>query len=102
MIIQIAAALLLQGMATDALVENALQVSGPEGEYTVFFETDGTYTTNVGIAGNWHVDGDRFCVERESGAANCQPLMADLAVGDSWTGQNANGDDVTFTLVARE
>lgn len=102
MIIQLAAALLLQSMATDTLVDNALLVSGPEGAYTVFFEEDGTYTTNVGIAGNWHVDGDQFCVERETGAANCQPLMADLAIGNSWTGQNANGDDVTFTLIARE
>ncbi len=102
MIIQLAAALLFQSMATDALVENALEVSGPEGAYTVFFEADGSYTTNVGIAGSWHVDGDQFCVERDSGAANCQPLMADLAVGDSWTGQNANGDEVTFTLIARE
>jgi hypothetical protein len=102
MIVQLAATLLLQGMASDPLIENALQVSGPEGEYVVFFEADGTYTTNVGISGSWHLDGDEFCVERASGAANCQPLMADLSVGDSWTGQNANGDDVTFTLIARE
>jgi hypothetical protein len=101
MIISLAAALLLQS-ATDPLVDNALHVSGPEGEYVVFFSEDGTYTTNVGIAGHWHVDGEQFCVERDSGEANCQPLTPDLEIGDSWTGQNANGDDVTFTLVARD
>ncbi|MEE2526606.1 hypothetical protein V0U79_09525 [Hyphobacterium sp. HN65] len=101
MISHLFAAVLLQA-ATDPLIENALQVSGPEGEYVVYFEADGSYSTNVGISGNWHMEGDQFCVARATGEANCQPLMDDLSVGDSWTGQNANGDDVTFTLVARD
>lgn len=101
MISHLFAAILLQA-ATDPLIENALQVSGPEGEYVVYFEADGSYSTNVGISGDWHTDGDQFCVERATGEANCQPLMANLSVGDSWTGQNANGDDVTFTLIARD
>lgn len=101
MIISFIAALALQS-AADPLIEHALQVDTGEIQYTTYFEADGTYTTSIGISGTWSLDGDQFCVERESGEANCQPLMEGLSVGDSWTGQNADGSEVTFTLVARD
>jgi len=85
----------------DALVANALEISSPAGSYITYFEADGTYTTNVGISGTWEANGDQLCVSRATGEHNCQPLMDNLSVGDSWEGQNAAGDTVTVTVVAR-
>jgi len=85
----------------DTLVANALEISSPAGTYTTYFEADGTYTTNVGISGTWEAQDGELCVSRATGEHNCQPLMDHLHVGDSWEGQNAAGDTVTVTVVAR-
>ncbi|MCC5995757.1 MAG: hypothetical protein JJU18_05235 [Oceanicaulis sp.] len=89
--------------AVDALTENALQVDTGTLTYIVFFEADGTYTTSVGSGGTWEINEDgEFCVSSAVGDANCQPLMDGMSVGDSWEGENAAGEPVTFTLVARD
>jgi hypothetical protein len=89
--------------AADALTENALQVDTGSVTYIVFFDADGTYTTSVGSGGTWEINEDgEFCVSSAAGNDNCQPLMDGLSVGDSWDGENAAGDPVTFTLIARE
>lgn len=89
--------------AADALTQNALQVDTGTVTYIVFFEADGRYTTSIGSGGTWEINEDgEFCVSSAAGDANCQPLMEDVAVGDSWAGENAAGEPVTFTLIARE
>ena len=89
--------------AAEALTQNALQVDTGSVTYIVFFDADGTYTTSVGSGGTWEInEAGEFCVSSAAGNANCQPLMEDVAVGDTWEGQNAAGDPVTFTLIARE
>lgn len=89
--------------AVDALTQNALQVDTGSVTYIVFFDADGTYTTSVGSGGTWEInDAGEFCVSSVAGDANCQPLMDGMEVGDSWEGQNAAGEPVTFTLIARE
>lgn len=89
--------------AVDALTENALQVDTGSVTYIVFFDADGAYTTSMGSGGTWEInDAGEFCVSSAAGNANCQPLMDGLSVGDSWDGENAAGDPVTFTLIARE
>ncbi|KAA5803356.1 hypothetical protein F1654_05985 [Alkalicaulis satelles] len=89
--------------AVDALTEHALQVDTGALTYIVFFEADGAYTTSIGAGGTWEINDDgEFCVSSATGDANCQPLMEDLSLGDSWEGENAAGEPVTFTLIARE
>ncbi len=88
--------------AVDALTENALQVDTGTVTYIVFFEADGSYTTSIGSGGTWSINDDgEFCVSSAAGNDNCQPLMDGLSVGDSWDGENAAGEPVTFTLIAR-
>ena len=89
--------------AVDALTQNALQVDTGTVTYIVFFDADGSYTTSVVSGGTWEINDDgEFCVSSVAGDANCQPLMDGMEVGDSWEGQNAAGEPVTFTLIARE
>ncbi|MCH8489660.1 MAG: hypothetical protein LAT81_06975 [Oceanicaulis sp.] len=89
--------------AVDALTENALQVDTGSVTYIVFFEADGSYTTSMGSGGTWTINEDgEFCVSSATGDDNCQPLMDGMSVGDSWDGENAAGDPVTFTLIARD
>jgi hypothetical protein len=84
------------------LTTNAIQVDTAAGSYTTFFEPDGTYTTTVGITGTWRIDGDQLCIERSTGEGGCQPLQADLELGDTWTGTNsATNETVTYTIIAR-
>jgi hypothetical protein len=89
--------------AVDTLTENALQVDTGAVTYIVFFDADGSYTTSMGTGGAWEINEyGEFCVSSAAGEDNCQPLMEGLSVGDSWEGENAAGDPVTFTLIARE
>jgi hypothetical protein len=89
--------------AAEALTQNALQVDTGTVTYIVYFEADGTYATSMGSGGTWSInDAGEFCVASTAGNANCQPLMEDVAVGDTWQGENAAGEPVTFTLIARE
>lgn len=101
--LSILAALLLQASGMQPLFDYGLQVSAGEVTYVVFFEADGSYATNVGIHGTWEIVDGELCTTRSTGEHNCQPLMMDgLETGASWTGENAAGETVTFTLVARE
>lgn len=89
--------------AAEALTQNALQVDTGTVTYIVYFEADGTYATSMGSGGTWEInEGGEFCVSSTAGNANCQPLMDNVAVGDTWQGENAAGEPVTFTLIARE
>lgn len=97
------AAASLQAAGMDPLMHNDLHVSAPSGEYTVSFHEDGSYTTDVGISGTWEVVDGEICTTRATGEHACQPdVDQDLGTGDSWTGVNAAGETVTFTLVARD
>ena len=53
----------LQASPVQPLLDNALEVSSDAGSYITYFNADGTYTTNVGISGTWHVEGDELCAE---------------------------------------
>lgn len=75
MIMTIAAAVLLQASAADTLVENALHISTSQGEYTTYFNADGTYSTSIGISGSWWLEGSELCVQRSTGEGGCQPLQ---------------------------
>lgn len=98
----IAAAFALLSTPTETLVENALQIQAGEMTYTTFFEADGTYTTDIGIAGTWTLSDGQMCVERSTGEAGCQPVAENLALGDSWEGTNpTTGVTVTYTIIAR-
>lgn len=100
LITTLAATLLLQS-ATDVLVANALEVSTSQGSYVTYFNADGTYTTNVGIAGTWWLEGGELCVQRSTGEGGCAPLQEGLSVGDSWTAENpTTGETVTYTIVS--
>ncbi|WP_291844157.1 hypothetical protein [Maricaulis sp.] len=93
----------LQASPVDTLVANALEVSTAQGSYITYFEADGTYTTNAGIAGTWWVDGNELCFQRSTGEGGCAPLGDAEDVGASWTGVNAaTGQTVTYTIVARD
>lgn len=85
----------------EALVEHALRVDGGGMTYTVMLNEDGTYSSDVGISGTWHVDGSQLCTSRASGESNCQPIQEGLGLGDSWEGENTAGETVTFTIVPR-
>lgn len=94
-----------QGLTEDVLerlTQNAIAVEGPGGQYMTYFSASGRYTTDVGIHGHWEVrDGD-FCVTRDGSTdETCQPLLTNVQLGDQWTGENAAGDTVVFTLVPR-
>tara|TARA_R110002072_G_scaffold84304_3_gene191082 strand:+ start:596 stop:907 length:312 start_codon:yes stop_codon:yes gene_type:complete len=103
MILSMIAALLLQASGMEPLFSNGLQVSAGDTTYVVFFEEDGSYSTTVGIAGTWEVVDGELCTTRTTGEHNCQPIMTDgLETGATWTGENAAGETVTFTLVPRE
>ncbi|MHA6289565.1 hypothetical protein [Maricaulis sp. CAU 1757] len=103
MIITTLAAFILAQVSTDVLTENALEISGPAGSYTTYFETDGTYTTSIGISGTWEVVDGEICVVRSTGEAGCVPMREDAELGDSWDGVNAaTGITVTYTIVARD
>ncbi len=98
----LAAAVLLQASAADILVENALHISTSQGEYTTYFNADGTYTTSIGIGGSWWLEGSDLCVQRSTGEGGCQPLQEGLSLGDSWQAENPTiGETVTYTIVAR-
>jgi hypothetical protein len=93
---------MIHDSAMDTLIANAVQVQAGDVTYTTFFEANGSYTTDVGIAGTWHVDGDQLCIQRSTGEGGCQPLQTGLNVGDSWSGINAaTGATVTYTIVTR-
>ncbi|MEE2566764.1 hypothetical protein [Hyphobacterium marinum] len=101
--LSILAALLLQASGMQPLFDHGLQVSSDSVTYVVFFEEDGRYSTSVGIHGTWEIVDGELCTTRSTGEHNCQPLMMDgLETGSSWTGENAAGETVTFTLVPRE
>jgi len=89
------------GGSVDALVEHALRVESASVTYTVMLNADGTYTSDVGISGTWEVEGDELCTSRSTGETNCQPVQSGLGLGDSWQGENAAGETVTFTIVPR-
>lgn len=98
----ILATLTLQTSGMDALLQYDLHVASPSGEYTVTFNGDGTYTSNVGIEGTWEVVEGELCTTRSTGEHACQPLAdAPAEAGASWTGTNTAGETVTFTLVER-
>ncbi|MAK64105.1 MAG: hypothetical protein CMF75_05080 [Maricaulis sp.] len=102
MIMTIAAAVLLQASAADTLVENALHISTSQGEYTTYFNADGTYSTSIGISGSWWLEGSELCVQRSTGEGGCQPLQENLHLGDSWEAENPTiGETVTYTIVPR-
>ena len=97
------AALAVQAGPMDALVENALQISAGDVTYHTYFESDGTYTTDIGISGTWQVQGSEICVVRSTGESGCAPLQDGVALGDTWQGTNAaTGETVTYTIVPRE
>ncbi|MCC5980405.1 MAG: hypothetical protein JJU26_01670 [Oceanicaulis sp.] len=106
MLTMLAASLALAGAddhtSVDALIEHALRVEGGGVTYTVILDADGTYSSDVGISGTWEVQGDELCTSRATGETNCQPIQEGLALGDSWEGENAAGETVTFTIVPRE
>ncbi len=98
----ILAALAVQAGPMDALVENALQISAGDVTYHTYFESDGSYTTDIGISGTWEIVDGEICVVRSTGESGCQPLQEGVSLGDSWTGINAaTGDTVTYTIVPR-
>ncbi|MCW5725494.1 MAG: hypothetical protein KIS81_11145 [Maricaulaceae bacterium] len=88
--------------SVQVLIDNALRVETESGGFTVFFEADGGYSTDTGIIGSWAAEEGVFCVARATGETNCQPLLEDLGLGDSWQGEIATGETATFTLVARD
>ncbi|OLF77889.1 hypothetical protein AWH62_04245 [Maricaulis sp. W15] len=93
----------LQASPIQPLLDNALQVSSDAGSYVTYFHEDGTYTTNVGISGTWHVEDGELCVVRATGEAGCAPIESGLALGSSWTAPNAaTGAMVTYTIIARD
>lgn len=97
------AALFLQATGMEPLFNNGLQVSSDTVTYVVFFEQDGSYSSTVGISGTWEITDGELCTTRATGEHNCQPMMLDgLETGSSWTGENAAGETVTFTLVPRD
>lgn len=101
--LSILAALVLQASGMQPLFDNGLQVSSDAVTYVVFFEEDGSYTTTVGIRGTWEIVDGELCTTRSTGEHNCQPMMTEgLETGASWTGENATGETVTFTLVPKE
>jgi len=101
--ISMTAALLLQASPVDVLVDNALEVSTSQGSYITYFNADGTYTTNIGVEGSWHVEGDNLCVQRSTGEGGCAPMQPGLEAGASWQNENpTTGETVTYTIITRD
>ena len=96
------AALWQPGM-TDVLVENALHISTPQGEYVTYFNADGSYTTTIGVSGQWWVENGELCVQRSTGEGGCSPIQDGLQVGSTWQAENpTTGAVVTYTIVPAE
>ncbi len=83
----------------DAVLANGLKIESASMSYTVTFNEDGTYTTDVGIEGTWELNDGELCTTRSTGEPNCQPLLEGKGSGDSWEGENAAGEAVTVTIL---
>ena len=85
----IAAAFALLSTPAETLVENALHIQAGEMSYTTFFEADGSYTTDVGIAGTWTLVDGEMCVVRSTGESGCPRcrgiLLLRPAAGSTFT-----------------
>lgn len=68
----------------------------------ITFNSNGKYTTNTGSSGAWTLDGEKLCTVRSSDSASgCGRLSRDKSLGDVWTSTDANGVEVTASIVRR-
>ena len=84
------------------LTDYSIEVSGGAVTYVTTFHDDGSYTTDVGIAGSWEVVDGELCITRTTGESGCQPMAHSVSLGDSWDSQDAAGNAVTVTVVERQ
>jgi len=68
----------------------------------VTFDSDGMYTTNTGSSGAWTLDGEKLCTVRSSDSVSgCGRLPRGKSRGDVWTSTDADGVEVTASIVRR-
>ena len=68
----------------------------------VTFTPNGKYKTNTGSRGTWTLEGETLCTVRNTdGAAGCGILPSTKSRGDVWTSTDAEGFEVTASIVKR-
>lgn len=68
----------------------------------VTFTPNGKYKTNTGSRGTWTLDGETLCTVRGTdGISGCGVLPSTKARGDVWTSTDADGIEVTASIVKR-
>ena len=69
----------------------------------VTFTPNGKYKTNTGSRGTWTLDGETLCTVRKSdGVSGCGYLPLGRSRGDVWISTDADGVEVTASIVRRQ
>lgn len=86
----------------DATYGNTVTVTYADGSEVHFYmNEDGSYsmaTADGTLNGTWAIDGENICLHPEGGEASCSPLVEGMGVGDSWTGEGADGSEIMLTI----
>lgn len=83
----------------DAMIGSAVVYSYADGtSVTAYYAADGTYTTDSMGGGSWSISGDELCVETDGGQSGCTSLESGYGPGDTWSGVDAFGNDVTISI----
>jgi hypothetical protein len=68
------------------------------------FNEDGTFLATAPDgqtqSGRYETTADQICFLGEGDARQCAPLIAGKNVGDTWQQQDANGNEITVSIVA--
>ena len=82
--------------------EAAVRIAGKEGETTVLFNRDGTFSSSGPKGdkfGSWKIVGDKVCTHTKDGGESCGVIQANRQVGDRWT-QTIDGEAIEVTITA--
>lgn len=84
---------------------NTLNVQLADGTALAFhFNADNTYVMklpdNSTVNGTWALQNNQLCLTPQGGAPDCHPDPGNHNVGESWTGVNGQGQEMTLSLTA--
>lgn len=84
---------------------NTLNVTLADGTALAFhFNADNSYQMKLPdgsvVPGTWAMENSQLCLTPTGGAPDCHPDPGNYNVGDSWTGMNGQGQQMTLSLSA--
>lgn len=84
---------------------NTLNVTLADGTTLAFhFNPDNTYVMklpdNSTVSGSWALQNNQLCLTPAGGAPDCHPDPGNYNVGDTWTGVNGQGQEMSLSLTA--